>query len=183
MEAANEAGLSALFAALTATNVIEDATADGTIVTIFAPVNSAFDSALEALGVTLDDLLENMDLLKEIILYHVLPDPLTLADFGGHGTFMTLLGDSSPCGVGHVDVEAGKNLQIIGGQTTAQAVVVDIRTCSAIVHVIDTVLLPCPFDASGPQPPADDELMPQAPPPMTDKTGMFMEDEFPLSVA
>lgn len=177
METANEAGLTTLLAVLAATQAVEDATADGSTVTILAPVNAAFDDALEILGLTLDELLANTEKLKEIVLYHLLPTPLLLKDISGNGMFKTLLESSSTCGVGDLAMEVGRALKIIGGETSARALVVDIQTCSGVVHVIDNVLLPCPFAASPAQSPADDRKIPSATAPAIDETDKPMPIE------
>jgi len=145
IEVAQDAGLTTLLAALEAASLVETVTAPDASLTVFAPSNDAFDAALDALGLTLDDLVANTELLTEILLYHVLPESFSAADFGEGGTFTTALGDASSCGVSDVDVVVGDVVTISGGETSANVTLADVETCTAIVHVIDFVLLPCPL--------------------------------------
>lgn len=145
VQAAQDAGLTTLVAALEAANLVETVTAPDASLTVFAPSNDAFDAALSALELTLDDLVANTELLTEILLYHVLPEAFSAADFGEGGTFTTALGESSSCGVSDVDVVIGDIVTIVGGQTNATVAIADVETCTGIVHVIDFVLLPCPL--------------------------------------
>lgn len=146
VDAAQGAGLTTLIAALQAAGLVENVTAPDAELTVFAPTNDGFDRALEQLGLTLDDLVASPEVLTEILLYHVLPGFFRAADFGEGGTFTTALGNMSTCGVGDVDVVVGDIVTVTGGETNATVVTADVETCTAIVHVIDFVLLPCPLE-------------------------------------
>ena len=144
VEAAEEAGLTALVAALEATNLAELATADDANLTLFAPTNAALEEGLEALGLTLEDLGDNVELLSEVLLYHLLPSPQLVVDLTAGEEFTTVLGDDSSCGIGNVNVEVDEEVTIVGGESSANIEIPDVETCSGIVHIIDAVLLPCP---------------------------------------
>jgi len=107
--------------------------------TVFAPTNDAFVAALEALGITAEELLASPD-LGAILTYHVVAGKLMAADVlaaiaagGGSATVETLNGAS-------ITVEiAGGNVVING---TATVTVVDLEAGNGVVHVIDAVILP-----------------------------------------
>ena len=153
VDAATDAGLTTLLPALDAADLVNAVTAEGTAQTIFAPSNEAFATALDALGLTLEDLIGNTELLTEILLYHILPNPFTTADFSSSGTFETLLGDGSSCGVDTVEVVSGDSVTIVGGTSNATVLIADVETCSGVLHVIDFVLLPCPVPEPATEPP------------------------------
>lgn len=147
---ATEANLTILLQAVEAAGLVETVNDPDAKLTIFAPTDEAFLAALKALSISAEDLLGDTELLTEILTYHVLGSPFTAADFAKypHGArFKTLLGDDSSCGVGTLKIfptrEGG--VSIVGGETSASVVVADVKACSTIVHVIDTVLLPCPI--------------------------------------
>ena len=150
VDAAEDAGFTTLLGALAAADLLNIATAENAELTIFAPTNAAFQQTLDALGLALDDLLEDVDLLFEILSYHILPSPRAVMDLTSGESFATLLGLDSSCGVGNVSVEVGEEVTIVGGETVAGIEIPDVETCSGIVHIIDSVLLPCPLDAEEP---------------------------------
>ena len=126
IDAAEEAGLTALVAALEATNLVERATTGDANLTLFAPTNAA------------------LELLSEVLLYHILPSAELVVDLTAGEEFTTALGDDSSCGVGTVGVEVDEEVTIVGGESSANIEIPDVETCSGIVHIIDAVLLPCP---------------------------------------
>ncbi|GMH41050.1 hypothetical protein BSKO_08960 [Bryopsis sp. KO-2023] len=148
VDTATEAGLSILLEAVKAAGLVDTVNNPDAGLTIFAPTNEAFEAALAALGVTAADLLGNKELLTEILTYHVLPIPYKAADFGEGRDFTTLLGANSPCGAGDVSVKpSDEGVTIAGGASTAKVVTADVEACSTVIHVIDAVLLSCPFAA------------------------------------
>src|SRR5690606_1281825 len=62
-----------LVAALEAAGLAETLSADGDY-TIFAPTNDAFDAAAAELGTTVTALMGNIDLLTQMLTYHVVAD-------------------------------------------------------------------------------------------------------------
>lgn len=104
-------------------------------VTVFAPTDAAFAAALEALGVTAEDLLANTELLNTVLAYHVVPGAFDAAsvvalDGAVIGTFL----DDSPLMIA-LD---GESVMV----NDATVVAADVMASNGIVHVIDTVLLP-----------------------------------------
>lgn len=107
--------------------------------TVFAPTNEAFEAALDALGITAEELLEDVDTLTEILTYHVLGDVVTSEDIAGAGV------EEIP-----VETLSGEELVVVVGDDGSvsfkdQAAVViqtDVEADNGVIHVIDAVLLP-----------------------------------------
>ena len=61
-----------------------------TILTVLAPTNSAFEALAESLGMSIEELLEQ-PIIKQIILYHVLPELKNIAEIAFGELLSTLL--------------------------------------------------------------------------------------------
>ena len=129
---------STLVAAVVQAELVDALSGEGPF-TVFAPTNDAFAAALEALGITAEDLLAS-DGLTGILTYHVVAGKLMAADVlaaveAGGGTAMveTLNGASIT-----VTVEDGM-VKIDG---VATVVMTDLEAGNGVVHVIDAVILP-----------------------------------------
>jgi uncharacterized surface protein with fasciclin (FAS1) repeats len=126
-----------LAAVLAADPAILSELSDGGPFTVFAPTDEAFAAALEALGVSAEDLLADTEALTEILLYHVAPGelgaPTVMAVAEGGVDVATALAGTT------VAVEASMD-----GVTVNEANVIqtDIFGTNGVVHVIDAVLLP-----------------------------------------
>lgn len=127
---------STLVAAVTAAGLVDALSGEGPF-TLFAPTNDAFNALPEG---TLDSLLEpeNVDQLKDILLYHVVAANAHSAGLSS-GSVETLNGAS-------VDVAVSD-----GGVTVGDANVIspDVIASNGIIHVIDAVILP-PTEEEGP---------------------------------
>jgi transforming growth factor-beta-induced protein len=106
--------------------------------TVFAPTDAAFEAALEALGLTAEELLGSEG-LTGILLYHVLSGEVMAEDV------VALLEEND----GMIEVEMlDGNMAAIeaveDGITIAGAniIVTDIVTANGVIHVIDAVILP-----------------------------------------
>jgi uncharacterized surface protein with fasciclin (FAS1) repeats len=103
--------------------------------TVFAPTDAAFGAALEALGVTAEELLGRPDILGTVLSYHIVPgrfDAASVVALDG-----ALLGTTLPETALPVALD-GENVTV-GGATVVAA---DVLAANGIVHVIDSVLLP-----------------------------------------
>ncbi|MEM6281799.1 MAG: fasciclin domain-containing protein, partial [Chloroflexota bacterium] len=135
--AVNTEGFSTLVAAADAAGLVE--ALSGGELTVFAPTDDAFAAALEALGLSAEELLADTETLTTILTYHVLDGAVDST------AFVELLAD------GPVEVEmlSGEMLMaelvdgtivLNGGQATVAAA--DVMADNGIIHVIDGVLLP-----------------------------------------
>ena len=107
--------------------------------TVFAPTNDAFVAALEALGITAEELLASPD-LGAILTYHVVAGKLMAADVlaaieaGGGSVMVETLNGAS------ITVEVVDGNVVIDGSATVTTV--DLEAGNGVVHVIDAVILP-----------------------------------------
>ena len=134
VEVAVEAGsFPTLIAAVQAAGLVDTLNSEGPF-TVLAPTEEAFAAALDALGITAEELLADTDLLTAVLTYHVLPLEAPAA------TVLTLDGQNATT-VNGADITV-----TIDGDTVmvnnANVVITDIEASNGIIHVIDTVLLP-----------------------------------------
>jgi uncharacterized surface protein with fasciclin (FAS1) repeats len=107
--------------------------------TVFAPTNAAFAAALEALGITAEELLASPD-LAGILTYHVVAGKLMASDVlaaveAGGGTAMVETVNGASITVQVIDGNV-----VIDGTATVAAT--DLEAGNGVVHVIDAVILP-----------------------------------------
>ena len=133
--------LSILEAAVIKAGLAETLSSEGPF-TVFAPTDNAFVGLLEILGDdynSLDDFdtEEEMALLKDILLYHVLAAEVKAADLAA-GEFSTALADNI------IEVIASGDTFVIGDASNVNAniTVTDIMASNGVAHTIDKVLLP-----------------------------------------
>jgi transforming growth factor-beta-induced protein len=119
-----------LVAAVQAAGLVDTLKGEGPF-TVFAPTDDAF--AKLAAG-TVESLLkpENLEQLKNILLYHVVAGKVMAADVVMLQKAATVLGPSVKIMVD------GSMVKI----NDAQVLITDIETSNGVIHVIDTVLLP-----------------------------------------
>ena len=130
-----------LAAALEATDLISVLSDESREFTVFAPTDAAF----EKLGTeTINALLADPDTLRDILLYHVLPDARVEAS-----TAVTLAGTTVTT-ANEDDVALSLN----DGElfiNMSKVIATDVAASNGIIHVIDTVLLPPADMADAPQ--------------------------------
>jgi len=131
--AASTEGFSTLVAAVEAAGLVETLSGEGPF-TVFAPTDDAFAAALDALGLTAEELLADTETLTSILTYHVVPGEVPSSDV------VTLDGQS-------VATVNGAEVAIsVDGETVmvndATVTAVDVEASNGVIHVIDTVLLP-----------------------------------------
>jgi len=132
--AAGNADFSTLVAAATAADLVGTlADCDAGPFTVFAPTDAAFAAALEALGVTAEQLLADTATLTAVLTYHVVPGTVLAADVVTLDSADTLNG--AP-----ITIEVVDGAVKLNGDTTVTAT--DLTACNGVVHVIDKVLLP-----------------------------------------
>lgn len=142
--AAEQSQFSTLVTALEAAGLTDALTSSGPY-TIFAPTDSAFESSLAAVGMTLDDLLANTDYLTQVLQYHVVEGELTadsIAEQAANGaaTLTTLEGSNIMVSV------SGETISLNGNPLLSDAGTVvsqtDISASNGVIHAIDSVLFP-----------------------------------------
>ena len=104
--------------------------------TVFAPTDAAFAEALDALGLTAEELLASED-LTSILLYHVAPGVFFAEDVVAAAPIPelpTLLEGST------LDVQVVDGAVVIN--ESSNVVDTDIVASNGVIHVIDAVLLP-----------------------------------------
>lgn len=141
VEAASEAGLTTLVAAVQAIPGLAPALLNADAITVFAPTNQAFDNALEAFGASnLTELVDRVggpDNLETVLGFHVVPAVAFSSDLNANNTFTTLSGQSL-----EVNVSGGNVTVVDATGATANVVEADVEISNGVVHVIDRVLLP-----------------------------------------
>ena len=125
--AAGAGSFKTLLAAAEAAGLTEALSGEGPL-TVFAPTDEAFAKLPEG---TIPALLNNVDRLRAVLLYHVVPGKVDAAAVSKVDSATTLLGQPVT-----VDTSHGVT---INGATVTKA---DIHCSNGIIHVIDTVLLP-----------------------------------------
>ena len=142
---ATAAGFDSLVAAVAKAELVDTLANDGPF-TVFAPTDEAFAEALDALGVTLDDL--SKEDLTQILTYHVVPGKLYSEDVVAASSATTVQG-------GDVSIAAGTNGVTLNGDVNVVAT--DVLANNGVIHVVDKVLLPpmCPSQRVGAPRPVD----------------------------
>lgn len=118
-----------LVAALDAAGLVETLQGEGPF-TVFAPTDEAFAALPEGV---LDALLleENLEVLQQILTYHVVPGEVLAAD--------VTTGDVATVEGSTIAIEVGDQVTLNG---TATVVTTDVDASNGVIHVIDQVILP-----------------------------------------
>lgn len=119
-----------LVAAVKAAGLVETLRGEGPF-TVFAPTDEAFGALPEG---TVESLLEpeNLEKLRAVLTYHVVPGERTAEDVLKAESLETVQG-------GSLEVRMDEGTPRIGG---ARIVRTDILATNGVIHVIDAVLLP-----------------------------------------
>ena len=125
-------GFETLLAAATAADLVDTLKSDGPF-TVFAPTDEAFEAALDALGITAEDLLADTEALTDILLYHVVPGAVFAETVVGLDSATTAQGSDIAISI----VDGGVVLN-----ETVNVIATDIEASNGVIHVIDFVLLP-----------------------------------------
>ncbi len=130
--AAGLPGFSTLATAVEAAGLADTLAGEGPF-TVFAPTDEAFAAALQALGISAEDLLANTDLLTDILLYHVAPGQVFSTDVVSLSSATTAQGADISIRVEDGRVILNDNVEVIA---------VDILATNGVIHAIGGVLLP-----------------------------------------
>ncbi|MEM9613937.1 MAG: fasciclin domain-containing protein [Actinomycetota bacterium] len=130
VEVATEAGsFTTLLAAAEAAGLVETLSGDDEL-TVFAPTDDAFAAALDALGLTAEELLADTETLTSILTYHVVAGEVLSTDLAD-GNVPTVNG-------AEITVDLSDGVKI----NDANVVTADVDASNGVIHVIDAVLLP-----------------------------------------
>eukprot|EP01025_Chloroclados_australasicus_P016119 TRINITY_DN1794_c0_g1_i10.p2 TRINITY_DN1794_c0_g1~~TRINITY_DN1794_c0_g1_i10.p2 ORF type:complete len:296 (-),score=60.05 TRINITY_DN1794_c0_g1_i10:1089-1976(-) len=133
--AANTPELSVLVEAVTAVGLLDALNDPALVATILAPTNEAFEALAATFGTDLETILGDME-LTNILTYHLIPEVAAFAaDLENGAELGTFLGQT-------LTVDTTNGVMFKGFGSNATVVAADIPACEAVVHVIDTVLLP-----------------------------------------
>jgi uncharacterized surface protein with fasciclin (FAS1) repeats len=133
--ASGNPNFSTLVAALSAAGLVDTLKGDGPF-TVFAPTNAAFD-ALPAGTVETLLMPENVDQLRSILTYHVVPGSYTSGDLLGQTVDVATVNGATV----RVDGTGGK-LDATVRVNDANVINTDILATNGVIHVIDKVLIP-----------------------------------------
>ena len=123
-----------LVAAVTAAGLVDTLKGEGPF-TVFAPTDDVFAKLPAG---TVENLLkpENLETLKNVLLYHVVSGKVMAADVV---TLDGKMADTAFAGKSiAISVKDGK----VYLNKTVQVIITDIETTNGVIHVIDTVLMP-----------------------------------------
>lgn len=126
---ARDNGLSIFEQALQAAGLY-DTVLNGGPFTVLAPTDAAFVAALDALGLTADELFANTELLTSVLLYHVISGSVT-------SDVVVTLNSASTLNGASISI-SGTSFN--GGQ--ANVFQPDLIGSNGVLHIIDGVLLP-----------------------------------------
>uniref|UniRef100_A0A7S0RF88 FAS1 domain-containing protein n=1 Tax=Chlamydomonas leiostraca TaxID=1034604 RepID=A0A7S0RF88_9CHLO len=133
--------LSSLLAAVQAANLTSTLSDPNLVATVFAPTNSAFDALLAALNTTLAGLAADKEGLAATLMYHLVPGVAARStQLTNQQSLPTLLAGRNLT----VSLPGGGAVRIISQLTTAKVTAANVSAGKAIVHIVDTVLLPDP---------------------------------------
>ncbi len=122
--------LSTLVTAIETVDLTETLSGEGPF-TVFAPTNEAFDTALDDLGVTLDDWLTDPDAVTAVLTYHVIDGEVFSTEITQDLTAESLEGTELSFGT-----DDGITVNGI------PVVTADVEASNGVVHIIDGVLFP-----------------------------------------
>jgi uncharacterized surface protein with fasciclin (FAS1) repeats len=129
VETAVAAGNFTTLASLLTEAGLAETLAGGGPFTVFAPTDEAFAAVPQE---TLDALAADPDLLRSVLLYHVVEGEARASDVASMSSAETLNGDS-------VSLRAnGETVRV----NTARVVTADVPASNGVIHVIDEVLIP-----------------------------------------
>eukprot|EP01025_Chloroclados_australasicus_P007456 TRINITY_DN123_c0_g1_i3.p1 TRINITY_DN123_c0_g1~~TRINITY_DN123_c0_g1_i3.p1 ORF type:complete len:297 (+),score=51.28 TRINITY_DN123_c0_g1_i3:43-933(+) len=127
--------LSIFYAALEAAGFLDTVNDPEFVATVLAPTNAAFEALIEAFNATAEVVLADPQ-LANILRYHAIPEAALLAeDLEDGAVVTTILGQE-------LTVDLSDGVTFVGSGSSAKVVVADVVACKAIIHVIDTVLIP-----------------------------------------
>ncbi len=133
--AAGNEDFSILVDAVVAADLAETLSSEGPF-TVFAPTNAAFEAALEALGLSAEDLLADTETLTAILTYHVVAGEVpaeAVMEMDLPAEVETVQGES-------ITISTDDDGNVMVNQATVTTT--DLMASNGVIHVIDAVILP-----------------------------------------
>ena len=130
---ADEAEFTILLELLEVTDLTEALGDEDREFTVFAPTDEAFETLLSENDLDLETLLDDVDGLNQILLYHVVDGIAESNDLADGQKLETLQ---------EISVTVGLEDGTVTLNNSATVVIADVQSSNGIIHVIDTVLLP-----------------------------------------
>lgn len=130
---ADEAEFTILLGLLEATDLIDTLADENIEITVFAPNDAAFEGFLDEMNLSMDALLEDVDLLTTILLYHVADGAMLSGDLEDGQKIETLQTAS-------ITITIDDETIVLND--IANLTLTDIEVSNGIIHVIDSVLIP-----------------------------------------
>lgn len=121
-----------LLAAVDAAGLTETLDTGGPF-TVFAPSDGAFAAALDALGLTADELLADTETLTTILTYHVIDGAVDAETAAGAGTATTLQGENIAISSGNLGLVLNDSVNVTR---------TDVEAANGVIHIVNEVLLP-----------------------------------------
>lgn len=148
-----EQDLSILLKAVKAIGFDELLDDENAVLTLFAPDDEAFQDLLRRMKMTEEELLNKPFLLSRILEYHIIGDEVIREEDFEDGRELETEARFPPI-IGKrlkVTVQEGADGRVVLDSigSNARVVETDKQACAAIVHVIDTVLLPFKLPSDG----------------------------------
>jgi len=137
LTADGEGRFTTLLAAVDAAGLTDALNGEGPL-TVLAPTNDAFAAALDYLGVSADDLMEDPEMLAQILSYHVIPGQYFFRNLTAGPALETLTGET-------VQFDLTDGLFTVNGVRISDP---DQLASNGIFHVIGGVLLPADIQAA-----------------------------------
>ncbi|GAB5489812.1 MAG: hypothetical protein Phog2KO_00270 [Phototrophicaceae bacterium] len=130
---ADEAEFTVLLELLEASDLSSDLSDEDAEFTVFAPTDAAFEALLSDNELDIEALLEDIDGLRDILLYHVVDGIAESGDLEDGQKLETLQ---------EISITIGIDGETVTLNDIATIVTADVQTSNGIIHVIDAVLLP-----------------------------------------
>jgi uncharacterized surface protein with fasciclin (FAS1) repeats len=131
-EATEDTELTTLVAALNASGLTETLASSGPY-TLFAPTDTAFNTLMAAMDVTVEDLFANPQALRDILLNHVIAGEIPSNQLMTATSLVSLLEAPITVGTSGGVVLLNEGIQVVRA---------DIPARNGVIHIIDQVLLP-----------------------------------------
>eukprot|EP01023_Acetabularia_acetabulum_P006778 TRINITY_DN12856_c0_g1_i5.p1 TRINITY_DN12856_c0_g1~~TRINITY_DN12856_c0_g1_i5.p1 ORF type:complete len:694 (-),score=88.89 TRINITY_DN12856_c0_g1_i5:104-2047(-) len=112
----------------------------GLEVTVFAPTNEAFHEFLQSRSISTEDIMNHPEEFYQLFLYHIVPEAIMFEHFKDDLILSTLQDDYQLS----VQLSEG-DVEIVGVHSKANITTPNIKAGAAIVHIIDTILIPFEF--------------------------------------